>query len=567
MNANYNKSSQAEGERADSTVALSPLTGLHPGDLLQTAARLAYQGLRQPLVFGKHLSSHTRKLVDILASQTDYQPQAHDRRFRDKAWQEQVYFQRLLQAYLAFNESLAEWIDDLDLNDVERLRAEFLVRLVSDSIAPTNSILGNPEALRKAVDTRGASLMRGLGNLLKDVRDNHGIPSQVDETAFKVGENLAVTPGSVVFRNDVLELIQYQPTTAQVHRRPVLLLGAMINKFYAFDLSPERSMVRYSLDKGLQVFVVSWANPGREHAHWGLETYAMAVIDAMQAVKNITGSDDLNIFCLCSAAMVSSALAAYLSAIEDNSINAMTIGVCMLDMQKSDMEMSAFATEEIMARAKQRSRKAGILRGHELALSMLWMRPQDLIWDNVVNNYLLGNDPPEFDLLYWNSDRTNLPASLHADIVDMFATGGLLQPGVMQLNGVALDLQAVECDKFFIAGESDHITPWKACYRAARGFGGNLEFVLSRSGHIQTFLNSPSKRKASFLTSPDVPGQAERWLETAELQKGSWWDYWWKWIKPRSGKKKRAPRKPGNRIYPPGEAAPGTYVHQKADER
>jgi polyhydroxyalkanoate synthase len=567
MNAGRKDTSQSGGEQPDSTVTLSPLTGLHPQDLLATAAKVAYQGVRQPLILGKHLSSHARKLVDILASHTDYQPQPHDRRFRDDAWQNQLYYQRLLQAYLALNESLNEWIEDLDLNGIDRLRAEFLVRVISDSLAPTNSLLGNPQALRKARESKGASLLRGAGNLLKDLRENHGIPSQVKEDAFKVGENLATTPGSVVFRNEVLELIQYQPTTAQVHQRPVVMLGAMINKFYAFDFTPERSLVKYSLDQGLQVFVVSWANPGREQAHWGLETYAMAVIEAVEAIKSITGSSDLNVVCLCSAAMASSAMAAYLSAIGDESVNSMTIGVCMLDMQPTDMEMSAFATEEIMARAKQRSQKAGILRGHELAQSMLWMRPQDLIWDNVVNNYLLGNDPPEFDLLYWNSDRTNLPASLHADVVDMFATGALLSPGQMQFDGQPLDLGAVECDKFFIAGESDHITPWKACYRAARGFGGDREFVLSRSGHIQTFLNSPAKRKASFYTGSGIPNSAEQWLVEAEVHQGSWWDYWWKWLKPRSGRKKAAPRKLGNREFPAGEAAPGSYVHQKADEQ
>jgi polyhydroxyalkanoate synthase len=263
--------------------------------------------------------------------------------------------------------------------------------------------------------------------------------------------------------------------------------------------------------------------------------------------------------------MVSSSMAAYLSAIDDASIKSMTIGVCMLDMHQTDMELSAFASDEIMARAKQRSRKAGILQGHELALSMLWMRPQDLIWDNVVNNYLLGNDPPEFDLLYWNSDRTNLPAQLHEDVVDLFATGGLLTPGGMSMNGIPLDLTAIDCDKFFIAGESDHITPWKACYRAAKGFGGVKEFVLSRSGHIQTFLNSPAKRKASFYCNDDLPSCADEWLGGAQLEQGSWWEYWSQWITPRSGEKRNAPRRLGNKLYPPGPDAPGSYVHQKAD--
>jgi polyhydroxyalkanoate synthase len=555
----------AQQAQPEQTVALNPLTGLHLDDLREILATTVKQGARQPLNFGKHAASHARKLVEVLAQTTDIKPDKRDPRFKDEAWHSSAVYQRLMQSYLAFNESLQEWVDDLDLGEVQRLRAEFLLRIIGDSIAPTNTLLGNPSALRKARDTRGKSLLQGMRNLLADLRDNHGLPSQVKGDGFVVGENIATSPGAVVFKNEVLELIQYQPTTEQVHRRPLLLVSAMINKFYAMDLSPERSFIKFCVDSGQQVFAVSWANPQMENADWGIEKYALAVMEALTAIKSITRYKDINLFSLCSGAMMTSAMAACLKARGDDSIHSMTIGVCMLEMQQHDMEMSAFANAEIFERVKKRSQKAGILRGHELALSMLWLRPQDLIWSNVVNNYLLGNDPPEFDLLYWNNDWTNLPAQLHADVIDMFSTACLSRPGEMTIDGTPLDIQALDCDKFFVGGLSDHITPWKACYRSAQEFGGNKQFLLSNSGHMQTMLNSPAKKRASFFTNDAMPEESDSWMEQAELQQGSWWEHWRNWIQPRAGVSKKAPQRLGNNAYPPGAAAPGEYVHQQSE--
>ena len=556
---------QLQQEYPEATVALNPLTGLHLDDLKEIFSRTALQGARQPLLLGKHLSSHARKLAEILARKADFEPEKSDSRFRDGVWKENGGYQRLMQSYLALNGSLQEWVEDLDLNPVDRLRADFLLRIVGDSIAPTNTLLGNPQALRKARETRGKSLWRGMKNLFSDVRDNHGIPSQVKGDNFVVGENLATAPGAVVFQNEVLELIQYAPSTAQVHRRPVLLVSAMINKFYALDLTPDRSFIKFCVDNSLQVFSVSWANPRMEHAHWGIERYALAVMEAITAVKSITRCKDLNLFSLCSGAMMTSAMAACLKARGDDSIHSMTIGVCMLEMMQHDMEMSAFANEEVFERVKKRSKKAGILRGHELALSMLWLRPQDLIWSNFVNNYLLGNEPPEFDLLYWNNDWTNLPSQLHADVIDMFSTACLSTPGKMQIDGTSLNLQALDCDKFFLGGLSDHITPWKACYRSAQAFGGDKQFLLSNSGHMQTMLNSPHRKKASFFANQALPADADSWLESAQLQQGSWWLYWRDWVQPRSLARKKAPQRLGNKAYPAGAAAPGEYVHQLSE--
>jgi polyhydroxyalkanoate synthase len=557
----------ARGRSVEPTVALNPLTGLHWEDVRDTARDVALQGMRQPFIFTRHAANHTRKLVDIVSRRTIYTPDKKDPRFRDGAWRESAWHRTLMQSYLALLESLEEWREDLDLDEIDNLRADFLLRLLGDSMSPSNNLLGNPEALRKARETRGGSLLRGAANLLRDWRHNHGIPAQVARDRFVLGKNIANTPGKVVFSNEVLELIQYQPRTRQVSARPLLMVSAMINKYYALDLSPERSFIRYCLDRGLQVFVVSWANPQREQAHWGIETYALAVHEAMAVVKSISRSPDLNLFALCSGAMAMSALAAWLAAEGDDSIHSLSVGVCMLEMAAHDMEIAAFANEETYQRVKARSAKAGILRGHELAVSMLWLRPQDLIWSKVVNNYLLGNEPPEFDLLHWNNDWTNLPAALHADVIDMFRTGCLLEPGEMQMQGRGLNLDAVQCDQFFVGGLTDHITPWKACYRTARGFSGKREFVLSNSGHMQTLLNAPGKRNACFFTNSDMPESADDWVAGAQLQQGSWWNHWFDWISKRSGVRKSAPRRFGNRQYPAGIDAPGSYALQGSERK
>ncbi|MGI9293078.1 MAG: class II poly(R)-hydroxyalkanoic acid synthase, partial [Pseudomonadales bacterium] len=282
--------SQVLEDRPEPTVTLNPLTGLHWEDIREVAAKTALQGLRQPLILSKHVAAHGRKLLDVLAGDTGYTPDTHDRRFQDAAWQESAFYQRLMQSYLAMGESLQEWVDDLQLNEVDKLRAAFLMRVVGDSISPTNTLWGNPPALRKSVDTRGASLVKGARNWLHDLRHNHAIPAQVKSDNFAVGKNLATSPGAVVFRNEVLELIQYAPSTAKVYRRPLLLVSAMINKFYALDLTPERSLVKYCVDNGIQLFVVSWVNPWKSQANLGIEQYALAVIEAIATIKSSTHS-------------------------------------------------------------------------------------------------------------------------------------------------------------------------------------------------------------------------------------------------------------------------------------
>ncbi len=569
MTSQENLIRQVLEERPEPTLALNPLTGFHIEDVRKVALEALQQSVRQPLILGKHLTNHTRKISKILAGESDYDPPARDRRFQDEAWRDSRIFQALMQSYLALNESLEEWVEELDLDSTDRLRADFLLRIVGDSIAPTNSLLGNPEALRKARETRGKSLGRGLKNLFDDIRHNHGIPSQVNDEGFEVGKNLGASPGRVVFKNELLELIQYSPSTEQVYRRPLLMIPAMVNKFYVVDLTPDRSMIKFAVDSSVQTFMVSWRNPGAEHSDWGVERYSLALMEAIEAVKSISRCKDLNIYTLCSGAMTTLATASTMKGRGDTSIYSMTIGVCMLDMRKTDMEIGAIASPEVYERVKARSRKAGVLKGHKLATSMLWLRPRDLIWGNVTNNYLLGNEPPQFDLLFWNNDWTNLPAQLHCDVIDMFHEGSLIRKGAMSIGGEPVDIANLDCDKYIVGGLSDHITPWKACYRAVHALPGNKEFVLSNSGHMQTLLNGPAKQKASYFlgdeSGDELPESAQEWLEGAQLKQESWWLHWRDWLQSRSLRKRSAPKKLGNASYPAGVAAPGEYVYEQSE--
>jgi polyhydroxyalkanoate synthase len=386
----------------------------------------------------------------------------------------------------------------------------------------------------------------------------------VDKTRFKVGENLATLPGSVVFKNEVLELIQYRSAADKVYKRPLLLVPPQINKFYGMDLTPDKSLLKHCTDNGIQLFVISWRNPGPEHGDWGLAEYIESVKEGIKAIRSITRSRDLNLIAFCSGGVTASALAAHLDAQGDRSIHAMTIGVCVLELQPEDSDISAFAGQAAIDLAKKRSRKAGVLRGKDLARVFNWMRPNDLIWNYVVNNYLMGNDPPAFDILYWNNDTTNLPAGLHADYVDIFSSGAMTRPGEFSVANTPIDLSRLNCDKFFLAGVTDHITPWKACYRDARAFGGDNQFVLSHSGHVQSLINPPGNPKASYYVNDDWPDTADEWQAGAEQQQGSWWPLWMDWLQEHSGELKARPRKLGNSKFKAGAAAPGEYVHEQA---
>ncbi|MCZ6829414.1 MAG: alpha/beta fold hydrolase [Gammaproteobacteria bacterium] len=548
-------------EAAGGVTGLSPLVGVRQDDLVDALKSTTVQALKQPLLAAKHSAGFASKMVDVLAGKSSYQVGRKDRRFNDDTWQENGLYKRLLQVYLALDESFDEWVTDLDLGASEERKARFVVDLLTDGVAPTNYLLTNPAALKKARATRGGSLVQGIRHALDDIRHNNKMPSQVDKSQFKVGDNLATTEGAVVFRNEVLELIQYQPKTARVQKIPMLVVPPQINKFYVFDLTPEKSMFKFIVEQGLQLFTVSWRNPTSEQRHWGLDEYLNALTEAVEAVQAITGQPKLNLMGACSGGITASILAGYLNAVGNDAINALTLMVCVLSQDRDDSDITVFANPRSIENARRSSQKKGILDGAELSRVFNWMRPNDLIWNYVVNNYLMGNKPPAFDILYWNNDTTNLPAQLHSDFLDQILTNPLATPGDLTVLDQPIDLSALDYDKYMLGGVTDHITPWHACYRSTQIMGGDIRFILSNSGHIQAMVNPPGNPKANYFSNDALPASHEEWLEGAQQHAGTWWDDWAGWLQQRSGKKVIARKTLGKRgAFEAMEAAPGTYV-------
>jgi polyhydroxyalkanoate synthase subunit PhaC len=548
-------------EASRNTLALNPLVGIRGQDLAESAGILFAAVMNEPKVATEQWLSFIGELGSIVAGKSERAPKAGDRRFSDATWKQSSLHSGMLKAYLAWGDAVSGFVDKTSLSDIDKARAHLVTEILIDAVAPTNAMLTNPAAMRNFVDTGGRSVWQGLRNYLDDLTKNGGMPSMVDQSAFKVGENLATTPGGVVFRNELLELIQYSPTTPNVRKRPLVITPPQINKYYALDLSPDKSMVRFLVDSGIQVFCISWRNPTTAHREWGLDTYVAALDEAVDVAREVTGSDDISMMGSCSGGITSTAYFATLGSAGQQKIRNMVLAVCLLDPNTADE--SAFGclmTPETMRAAKEASRLRGMVDGHELARMFAWMRPNDLIWNYWVNNYLLGNQPPAFDILYWNADTTRLPAGLHGDYLDLYFTNPFVNAGKLTLNGKAIDMSRTKVDSYVIAGVTDHITPWKGVHKTAQIMGEGTTFVLSNSGHLQSLLNPPTNPKASFMIGTVHPSGPDAFLASAEKRKGSWWLDWRDWLHARSGEEVAAAASLGSERHPVLAAAPGTYV-------
>lgn len=545
----------------DNTLGLNPVIGIRGKDILSAARTVMIQAIKQPFLSAKHVAHFSLELKNVVLGQSPMEPDAGDRRFADPTWSQNPLYKRYMQTYLAWSKELHEWIDDSKLSAEDISRGHFVIKLVTDAMAPTNT-MANPAAVKRFFETGGKSLLDGLSHLAKDMVNNGGMPSQVNMSVFEVGKSLATTEGAVVFRNDVLELIQYKPVTEQVHERPLLVVPPQINKFYVFDLSPEKSVAKFCVRNNLQTFVVSWRNPTKAQREWGLSTYIEALKEAIDVVCAITGSSDINMLGACSGGMTTASLLGHYAALGEAKVHALTLLVSVLD-NRLETEVALFADEKSLEAAKRRSYQAGVLEGADLAKVFAWMRPNDLIWNYWVNNYLLGNEPPVFDILHWNNDTTRLPAALHGEFIDMFKNNPLTRAGALEVCGTPVDLKQVTCDLFCVAGTTDHITPWEACYKSAHLFGGKCEFVLSNSGHIQSILNPPGNPKGRYMTNSELPVDPKAWLASCTKHADSWWLHWQLWQTERAGKLKKTPSALGNKAFPAREAAPGTYVHER----
>jgi polyhydroxyalkanoate synthase len=560
------KSSDANGppmeeDRERETLALNPLVGLRGKDLADNANLMFRALASEPLVAANQWLAFLGEVTKIMAGESERAPVAGDKRFGDGAWKTSGLHKRLLQTYLAWGAAVDKFIDGTSLSAADKQRARLFASILVDAIAPTNSLLTNPAAVRQAVDTGGESLWRGFKHFVEDLAQNGGLPSQVNKSGFKVGGNLATTPGAVVFRNEVLELIQYAPMTPSVRRRPIVYSPPQINKFYSLDLAPDKSLVQYLLKSGFQFFAVSWRNPTAKQRDWGLDTYVAALDEATNAAIAITGSEDVTMLGPCSGGITASAYVASLAANGRHKVKNVTLLVCVLDLTTDlDTPVMSLVTPETMKAAKEASRLRGVLAGEDLARVFAWMRPNDLIWNYWVNNYLLGATPPAFDILYWNADTTRLPARLHGDYIDLYFTNPFVNAYRLTLDGAALDMRRVKTDAYVVGGVTDHITPWKGVYRSAQIYGKDVTFVLSNSGHLQSLLNPPTNPKASFVTGLANAPNADAFLAQGEKKSGSWWPHWRDWLIDRSGDEVPAPARLGDDRHPAGAPAPGTYV-------
>lgn len=549
---------------AENTLALNPLVGVRSQDFAAASTNVMRAMMSQPAVLAKEWMSFASEFSKIVTNSSEVQPSPKDRRFADSAWKNNNISKAMMQSYIAWSDTVMKTVEQLDLPDRDAARARLVTSLFVDAMAPSNNFFANPAAMKTLYETGGKSAVNGMKNLVSDVVKNGGLPSSVDQSKFEVGKNIAVTPGNVVFRNEVIELVHYTANTDKVYKRPLLIVPPQINKYYSVDLSPGKSMIEFLLANGIQPYCISWRNPTAEHKDWDFQTYIEALDEACDVTMQITGSDSVNIMGSCSGGITLSAYLGWL-ADQDKSkkINATILAVCVLDtMQKSDNDMAALVTPETVMAAKQLSATRGVLDGQEMAKMFAWMRPNDLIWNYWINNYLLGNAPPAFDVLYWNADTTRLPAGLHSDFLDMIFTNPFMNPDVLSIGGHPIDMTKVKHETYVIAGTTDHITPWHAVYQTARLFGPKTTFILSNSGHLQSLLNPPGNPKSWFMKAPAKADSAEAWSETAQKHEGTWWLDWAQFLKKKSGPEVKAPTEAGSTENPALGPAPGTYVFE-----
>ncbi len=563
---NSSGAGKLENEASGSTMALGPLVGLAREDFVGAIGLLLRETAMDPARNVRHAQAFGEDLIKIMTGKSDLAPDAKDKRFMDPAWQYNPFYKAGAQYYMAVQKGMRGWLDELELDALERDRANFISNMIIDALSPTNTLIGNPSAQKMALTSGGLSLVKGLKNAYDDMIYNDGMVSQVDKKPFKLGKNIAASPGNVVFRNEIMELVHYTASTDKVYEIPQLTIPPQINKMYINDLSPEKSIVKLQVDSGVQPFVISWRNPSKEQGHWGMADYIACCREAIDMVCEITGSAKVNLVGACSGGQTLAMLLSKLTVENDDRVGGVTIMVCVLHPEQGDIEAGSLVSNNGLQLAKQRAAKKGVIEANALARSFAWLRPNDLIWNYVINNYLHGQDPPAFDVLFWNADATNLSASLMGDFLHIYETLAFVNHGEVEMVDHKVNLSKVTNDLFLLGGVTDHITPWRATYRSTQLFGSkNIEYILSQSGHMQAILNPPGNPKAKYFKSKSgkkPPADVDKWLADTEEVAGSWWPHWVEWVQDHGGKKVAAPKKAGSKKYPPMEAAPGLYVSE-----
>ena len=495
------------------------------------------------------------------------QPAQGDARFKDQEWSDNFLFDYIKQSYLIAARHTQHAVAGVQgLPEESQKKIAFFTRQYVDALAPSNFAATNPQVLRETLASGGQNLVKGLANLLADIEKGEGQLriSMTDETAFQLGKNVATTPGKVVFQNALLQLIQYQPSTSEAYRRPLLIIPPWINKYYILDLREKNSFIKWAVDQGHTVFVVSWVNPDAKLAEKGFDDYLTdGALAAMDAVLRATGEKQLNVIGYCLGGTLLGCALAWLAAKGDARIGCATFFVSLLDFSQPG-ELGVFIDEAQVENLERRMNERGYLEGSEMATTFNMLRSNDLVWSFVINNYLMGKDPFPFDLLYWNSDSTRMPARMHSFYLrNMYLKNQLGVPGAVTLAGVPVDLSKVEVPAYFISTVEDHIAPWKTTYKGAQYLGGEVRFVLGGSGHIAGIVNPPAAKKYHYWTNEAVADSPETWFEGAELHPGSWWDDWQRWMEQQNGGDKAPARIPSKAM----EDAPGSYVMQRLSKK
>ena len=488
---------------------------------------------------------------------------AQDKRFSGEAWQAMPQFRYLAESYLAASRLLMESIDDAAVEPDMKQKVRFFAKQYLDAMSPSNFLMTNPDALKSAIESKGETLRAGLENLKEDMEKGH--ISMTDEGAFEIGKNIVLSPGSVVFENDIFQLVQYSPLTPQVHMRPLLMVPPCINKFYILDLRPDNSYVKYAVEQGFTVFMVSWRNVGKELGNLTWDDYiANGVIKAIDVVRLIGNVEKINVLGFCVGGTLLASALAVLRRMGHDVVESVTFLTTFLDFSYVG-DISAYIDEAFVARREREVGQGGIVNGSELAFAFTSLRANELIWNYVVNNYLKGTKPPAFDLLFWNSDSTNLPGPWYVYYLrNTYFENNLIKPDKLTMCGVPVDLSYVDMPAFVFAAKEDHIVPWRTAYSSASYLGGETEFVLGASGHIAGVVNPASKNKRSYWAGGELDLPQQKWLEHADETEGSWWPHWIEWLKPFGGKMIAAPKAPGNAEFKKIEPAPGRYVMEKA---
>jgi polyhydroxyalkanoate synthase len=536
--------------------AVEATAGMLPMDMVNAIAELA-----DPVAVAKEMPWLAEEMTKIALGQSDIAPGQRDQRFADEAWRTMPYFRILGQSYRLFEMWMNRMYESADGSWQNKARARFAADVISAALSPTNYLATNPAALREAVATGGLSLVKGAQNMLGDMARG-GMPSMVDRKQFKVGTDLAATPGAVVYRDPMFELLQYKPTTPQVGSVPLLMFPPQINRHYVMDLSPGRSLVEFAVSQGIQVFMVVWRNPSsqRDEGKWGLDDYVAAAERAADVVKKIAHTDQLHLLGLCAGGITASYVLAHLAAVGDNSAKSATFVVTMLTGDKPNV-VGMLDTADSRKVLEQAAAAEQVIPGTALRSLFAMLRPNDLVYNYLVSGWLMGKSPAPFDVLAWNDDATRTTARFACES-SRLAMDGWDGNGPTLL-GVKTDFSKVTCDSYHVGGFTDHITAWRACYDTAHLVGGaDKEMTLIKSGHIQSVVYPADSTRYDRWYGPPTPTDPDEWLATTPTEKGSWWRPWTEWLNARSDGKKKAPASLGNRQYPPLGPAPGTYVFE-----